>query len=563
MTSKLATKYEGAYYLLNNDLVRTGVHTHTQAVENPISEETLSGLNRVQRTPWRINGWLLDVMTETYKSGSKLGGLPYADLVDVPRKTTEEWEALSEEERNEWKFALSELHGINARMESRRHGFLAQISIATEMRHRPAIWFPHFLDFRGRYYPMPQGLHPQCDDAGKSLLEFAEGRPLGERGMWWLCVRAANCFGNDKISLAERVKWVMQHRDEISDSAANPLDGARFWADADEPWGFLATCHELYLAWTGDPSEQFISHLPINLDGSCNGLQHLSAMGRDPVGAKATNVAANTVRQDIYTQIATVVERLVSEDAVAGNELAHQWVGKITRKTVKRAVMTTPYGVTQRGIAEQLMVDGHTEGMDQRGKAATYLKDKIILALDETVVSAKSIMAWLQKVASTLSDAGLPFRFTTPTGNVIQQSYYHLNRQMVVTLVGKLVLWEEDKTGGLQSRKQMLAAAPNVIHAFDASHMTKTINDLAERLGDDVSFAMIHDSYGVHADRVDDLNEVLREQFLVIYRENWLERIEEEVRAYAPDVDIPSYQEFVTLGDFDVSEVTASEFFFA
>lgn len=86
---------------------------------------------------------------------------------------------------------------------------------------------------------------------------------------------------------------------------------------------------------------------------------------------------------------------------MAGNELAHEWVGKITRKVVKRAVMTTPYGVTERGIAEQLMSDGHTEGMDQRAKAATYLKNKIVVALDETVTSAKQIMAWLQAVAAT------------------------------------------------------------------------------------------------------------------------------------------------------------------
>ena len=133
----------------------------------------------------------------------------------------------------------------------------------------------------------------------------------------------------------------------------------------------------------------------------------------------------------------------------------------------------------------------------------------------------------------------------------------------VVTLVGKLVLWEEDKTGGLQARKQMLAAAPNVIHAFDASHMTRTINAMAEAVGGDVSFAMIHDSFGVHADRVDQLSEVLREEFVRIYEENWLEKIEAEARAMDPDADIPSYQEFVTLGDFDVSEVRASEFFFA
>jgi DNA-directed RNA polymerase len=40
----------------------------------------------------------------------------------------------------------------------------------------------------------------------------------------------------------------------------------------------------------GDNPEEFVSHLPVPLDGSCNGLQHLAAMGRDVVGAQATNI---------------------------------------------------------------------------------------------------------------------------------------------------------------------------------------------------------------------------------------------------------------------------------
>lgn len=560
----MSAKYEGGYYLLDSPLIRTGLHTHTKALDNPVSSQTLDALNSVQRTPWQINDWLLDTMSEVYRSGSHMGGLPYADILEVPRKSEEEWEKMSEQERNDWKFTLSELHGANARLESRRIGFLSQLSIAQEMRDRPSIWFPHFLDFRTRFYPVPQGLHPQCDDAGKALLRFSEARRIGDRGLYWLAVRLANTYGMDKLHLDERVEWVKDHHREIVDAGTNPLDGHRFWAETDEePWGFLATCREWALAHTLDDPTDFLSQLPVQLDGSCNGLQHLSAMGRDPIGAIATNVAANTERQDIYAQVAKVVERLVTEDAVRGDELAHEWVGRITRKVVKRAVMTTPYGVTERGIAEQLMSDGHTDGMGKRAKAATYLKNKIVLALDETVTSAKAIMAWLQEVASTLSDSGHPFRFTTPTGNLVQQSYYHLNRRLVHTLVGQVVLWDEDRTGGLQSRKQMLAAAPNLIHAFDASHLARTVNATAAFFNEPVSFSMIHDSFGTHPDRLDDLSRILRKEFVSIYQDNWLDRIEMEVRGYAPEVPIPSYRDFLTLGDFDVSEAERSEFFFA
>ena len=558
--NRAKTQYEGGYYLIGDDLIRSGIHGHTRELEYPVSDETLQALNAVQSTPWRINKWMLEIITTAYLDNTNIGDLPYVDLIPIPRRNDEEWEALPETEKSAWKKELSDIHGINARMEARRHSFLHKLDIANEMKDYPAIWFPHFLDFRGRFYPMPQDLHPQADDIGKSMLEFADGKPLGDRGFFWLCVRLANTYGFDKVCLDERFQWALDHGEEIRDSYYNPLDGRRFWADADDPWSFLATCVE----WVeSGGNADYVSHLPINVDASCNGLQHLSALARDEVGARATNVANNMVRQDIYTEVAKRVSTLVSVDAVNGVEEAHQWVGRVERKTVKRAVMTTPYGVTRNGMADQLVNDGFTRGMDRPARCANYLRDQIEKALEYTVVSARSIMGWVQEVAGLLAERDIPFRFTTPTGNVIQQSYYTLAQTRIYTLLGKLAVWEEDRFNGLNKRKQMLAAAPNLIHAFDASHMTRTINEMVRRTRDDVSFSMIHDSYGTHACDMDTLSVVLREEFVRIYKDDWLEKIEDEVREYAPDVRIPSYLERVPIGDFDVTEALRSEYFFA
>lgn len=563
---KHAHAYEGGYYFLKQDLIRTGIHTHTSALDNPISPVTLRSLNAVQRTPWKINEWLLGVVMESYHSGSRLGDLPHNDSLPLPdKKTDEEWAMLTEDERTEWRRHLSEIHGFNARTEARRSAFNSKVDLARELANQPAIWYPHFLDFRTRFYPIPQDLHPQGDDLSKALLMFADRKRLGKRGLFWLGVRLANTFGEDKLLLKDRYQWALDHHDLIVDSAENPLDGQRFWASTnEEPWGFLATCREWAEAHKLANPEDYMSCLPVQQDGSCNGLQHLSAMGRDPIGAKATNVAANTVRQDIYMQVADAVSRLISDDAVAGVALAHEWVGKITRKVVKRAVMTTPYGVTARGIADQLISDGHAKEVEgNKREAANYLRDKIVEALNQTVVSAKTVMAWLQEVAGILSKNGYPMVFKTPSGNTVQQSYYNLNKARIDTLAGKLVIWEEDKVGGLSDRKQMLAAAPNVIHAFDSAHMTLTINRMLAQATDRLSFSMIHDSFGVHACDVDLLSRCLREQFVEIYQTDWLQSLEDGFREQAPDVDIPSYRAFVQVGDFDVSECLESEFFFA
>ena len=61
--------------------------------------------------------------------------------------------------------------------------------IAKEFRDEPALYFPHNLDFRGRAYPMHGNLNHLGSDVSRGMLHFAEGRPLGERGLYWLHVQ--------------------------------------------------------------------------------------------------------------------------------------------------------------------------------------------------------------------------------------------------------------------------------------------------------------------------------------------------------------------------------------
>ena len=45
---------------------------------------------------------------------------------------------------------------------------------------------------------------------------------------------------------------------------------------------------------SGNP-ENFISYYPIHQDGSCNGLQHYAALGRDQDGAESVNLAPSGI----------------------------------------------------------------------------------------------------------------------------------------------------------------------------------------------------------------------------------------------------------------------------
>jgi len=555
-------KYEGGYLVIKKPLVRTGSFKHTADDGNAdaVSPLMMRAVSAIQDVPWRINTFILDVMREAFVNGDTIGDLPPADDIPLPDKLPlSVWGQMSVDQKIEHKGKLADIHGTNARTVAKRESALRKLKVAEELRDEDAIWFPHSLDFRGRIYPLPQDINPQGDDLSKALLMFAEGKPVTERGVWWLAIAVANAFGHDKLTFEERFDWTVSNVDAIVDSADRPLTGRRFWTTADEPWVALALCREFIEAWTQGPD--YISHTPVHLDGSCNGLQHLSAWGLDPIGAKATNLTRGDTKEDLYSEVAKVVEHIVQRDAATLEEAA-VWVGRVTRRTVKRAVMTTPYGVTPRGIQNQVIADRLVSDMEGSPvKNAGYIRDAILEALASTVKSAKETMGYIQGCAIALAKAKQPLKWETPGGMRIMQAYKKksLTRLNVKTLFGELHIWKDDDHQGFDLRKQTLASAPNVIHSYDAAHLAKTVINCLDnhRI---TAFAFVHDSYGCHAANVDAMRSALLEEFVAMYQTDPIDTFEAGIRAYAPDVKLPPRPQ---RGNFNIEEVKTARYFFS
>ena len=64
----------------------------------------------------------------------------------------------------------------------------------------------------------------------------------------------------------------------------------RWWQDADSPWQLLAVCYDVRAALASGDPETYMSKMPVHQDGSCNGLQHYAALGRDESGGRAVNL---------------------------------------------------------------------------------------------------------------------------------------------------------------------------------------------------------------------------------------------------------------------------------
>jgi DNA-directed RNA polymerase len=208
------------------------------------------------------------------------------------------------------------------------------------------------------------------------MLKFAEAKPLGERGLYWLKVHLANLAGKDKMTFDARAKYIDDNMDHIRESANDPFTGERWWMSLEDPFQGLATCMEIVRAIDSGNPASYKCALPVHMDGSCNGLQHYAALGRDPVGGKAVNLCDLDEPQDVYIGVMHEVVRRVSEQVrkapdfdesdqrklstkqmkeLKDYESATLVDGLIDRGVVKRTVMTSVYGVTYVGARKQIL----------------------------------------------------------------------------------------------------------------------------------------------------------------------------------------------------------------
>ena len=67
----------------------------------------------------------------------------------------------------------------------------------------------------------------------------------------------------------------------------------REWLEFEDCWQTLAAMLDYTAALKHPNPAQYVSHLHIHQDGSCNGLQHYAALGRDTEGANQVNLSKN------------------------------------------------------------------------------------------------------------------------------------------------------------------------------------------------------------------------------------------------------------------------------
>ena len=489
---------------------------------------------------------------------------------------------------------------------------LEATTIAESARKLKGEVFYHMytLDFRGRVYPNSAFLHEQSSDNAKGLLLMESGRPLGEHGLDWLCMHATNSWGADKLSILGRMRYARRYMDQWIQYAMDPLQN-RGWIKAEKPWSFLACCIEfMRIAFCNDPAE-YVCALPIYVDGSNNGVQHLAALSKDHTVAPLVNLVKQRKVGDVYMHIANkaweyieqhvdhsldgTFEELHSElrelnhryeaaDKAARSVIREQfaawrernkemiaavapnfWV-KVTspkqrRKVCKRNVMTLGYGGTEFGFGQQILedtprIDSHFRGMPKSW--ANYMGSLVYnicrgeRGFDAALPGPAKLLGLFETLAERSSERNMRLGWTVPvTGMPVLQQYRKCKSKRVDVDIADTrysLSVRFTEEKYLDKSKQKTAASPNIIHSFDAAHLIMTVTAC------EFPTVTVHDSFGCLPGDMADLFEIVRHEFVRFYDSNPLVQLLEEQSA----TDL-----FPNQGDLDIMDVIESDFAFA
>ena len=545
-------------------------------------EAVYTAINAAQATRWRINRDVWQVLATLKATG---GHIPGAEVQDVEMPTKPEDIKTNREARKAYTIATREAHKERAKVLGEQQWLASVMSVAQRMEEHEAIYFPHSLDFRGRLYPIPPYVNPQGPDLARSLLQFADAHPVGEDGAKWIAIHLANTYGEtpggqkvSKMTLEERAQWVEDNSAVICAVAADPLV-ERWWQGAEEPWQCLAACFE----WAGVCREgvEWRSRLPVAMDGSCNGLQHLAAMLRDERAGRAVNLTPNEMPEDVYLDVLGEVKRILAEHAVRQKDgpegdMARRWLasGLLTRKLSKKPTMTVAYGSRVYGFRDsvreyllsqpQSVLREHFMDVDAErmiiGPAAHYMAEVLFKAMQEAIAGPLNAMDWMQECANTLAQEAKAIEWTVPvTGMPVRQAYHSIRSRRVKTMfAGTIVMPRSaEELDKMDTTRQRNAIAPNVVHSLDAACLQLAV---AMAHADGVrAFGLIHDSYACHPSEAPVLALAARRAFARLYSGDVLHDLREAWQAQT-DTELPPVPE---RGRLDVSMVLLSDFFFA
>lgn len=432
------------------------------------------------------------------------------------------------------------------------------LGLASVFSELPSFYIPVNLDFRGRLYCIPEFLNYQSTELAKALLLFSKAEKIDKNDTMsinYLKLFGATSFGLDKKSAKDRLDWVDSNIKNIIDFRNGELI-----KKAENKFLFLAFCFE-YNRWlicleNNDISE-FETSLPIQLDATCNGFQHLSLLSLDSNLALELNLnesSWNDKPKDFYSfLVSSLMDHFKTEldnnkDLSVEKQEGYQRLidFNLKRFIIKKSIMTIPYNVTSfqliNYIKENFERIDKSEWFSIIGDKKLKLKNSdfsllgngLREVLDYKFPKLNLLLTYLEGLVKVCTLLQIPVLWTLPSGLEVKQSYvmedeirikpfyYHKNT-FVLKVVNKSKFNDE---------KQIRAFMPNLVHSLDAASLALLLDFYFEgRRNGQKNIFTVHDCFGVTANNISNLMDILKLTYVKIYSEDtYLKKLDKGIR---------------------------------
>jgi DNA-dependent RNA polymerase len=429
------------------------------------------------------------------------------------------------------------------------------------------FFLPVRLDYRGRMNCISEYLNYQSNELAKSLLLFSKTEKIFKsdiKSINYLKAFGANCFGNklDKKSWLDRIKWV----DDNVNGIINFRDGVLI-SKAENKLLFIAFCFEynrLLNILSNNDISYFESHLPIQLDATCNGYQHLSLLCLDYKLAKELNLTKSTwndLPKDFYSFISTKLTDLVRNKLKSNNlckdkKESYERLSKITlvRKIVKKAIMNIPYNVSIPRMIEYIqdnfelcnsninkdiknnldfwyqLIDDENIKIKQRD--FTVIAMELIEILHNDVFKLSKLLKYLKDIAKICTDLSITIPWGLPSGIEVKQSYLTSKevRLKPFTFSKNSFLLKIPNKNKYNVQRQKRAFMPNLIHSLDATSLAMLVDLYFNSINGIKNLYAVHDCFAVTANNVENLMEFLKLVYINLYSDNhYLKQLDKQI----------------------------------
>lgn len=466
-------------------------------------------------------------------------------------------------------------------------------------------------DWRGRIYCLESFLQFQGTDMARGLFLFAEKKKYNADGIRRLKIHIANSYNTsisiddlpeyftedyrskllsegleeislDKLSLEDRILWTENNWFWLETATDLLLLSGK--KSAENPVALLAAILELRNV-LADPDYE--GGLPIPLDGSNNGWQHLSAMSKDRQSADLVSCTDVPLQNDFYVAVAKEMIKLSPEWFKSKN----MRMKEIRKGLAKRGAMTRAYSAGKETICENMWADVRQQRLDIRYQITKddcfMLAGKLIEAVNRVCSGPLRLTQWLQAVVAHeitgsvdqkenspgmlwITPSGFPVVYTAAqqiglrvrssfcgskiSHQVKVNEHYSEKVESIDPETGEVIVsWERTSRIKPDRKKFAKGIAPNVVHSFDAAHLAMTMTRFSG------SMAVVHDSFATHACDVEEMLQHTKECFIELYdTPNWFDDFKHSAMRFSETFTKPNPE----LGTYDVREVSGSRYFF-